>query len=114
MNLSLDQLAAYRDQKRGLLVFAPAAEDAGYLDQRRELEALQAELFDRDMSVFYLLPSDAALLYEYFGVGESSFTVVLIGKDGTEKERYNRPVQPSDLFNTVDQMPMRRREMSGE
>ena len=112
MTLTPDQLVAYRDEKRVLLVFAPSAVDAGYLEQKRGLEAYQTELQDRDMSVFYLLPSDAAPLYEHFGVGENSFTVVLIGKDGTEKERYDNPVQPDDLFSTIDQMPMRRREIA--
>ena len=114
MNLTLDQLAAYRDEKRVLLVFAPFADDGRYVEQKRELEARQAELQDRDMSVFYLLPSGAAPLYENFSVSENSFTVVLIGKDGTEKERYGTPVQPDDLFGTIDQMPMRLREMAEE
>ena len=114
MTITLDQLAAYRDEKRVLLVFAPFADDERYVEQKLGLEARQAELQDRDMSVFYLSPSDAAPLYEHFSVSENSFTVVLIGKDGTEKERYGTPVQPDDLFGTIDQMPMRRREMSGE
>lgn len=114
MTITLDQLAAYRDEKRVLLVFAPFADDERYVEQKRGLEARQAELQDRDMSVFYLSPSDAAPLYEHFSVSENSFTVVLIGKDGTEKKRYGTPVQPDVLFGTIDQMPMRRREMSGE
>lgn len=114
MYLTLDKLAAYRDEKRLLLVFAPSAEDEKYMEQKRGLEAHQAELQDRDISVFYLLPSDAALLHKRFSVSERSFTVVLIGKDGTEKKRYDRPVQPDDLFSTIDQMPMRRREMLGK
>lgn len=112
MHLTLAELVAYRDERRVLLVFAPSADDVGYLEQRRGLEARQADLQDRDLSIFYLSPSGAAPLYERFGVGESSFTVVLVGKDGTEKKRYDEPVQPDDLFSTVDQMPMRRREMA--
>ncbi len=114
MNLSLEQLAGYRNEKRVLLVLAPSESDAGYLEQKRGLEARQTDLQNRNMSVFYLLPSGAAPLYEHFGVSESSFTVVLIGKDGTEKKRYDKPVQPDDLFGTIDQMPMRRREMFAE
>lgn len=112
MNLSLEQLAGYRNEKRVLLVLAPSESDAGYLKQKRGLEAHDADLQDRDLSAFYLLPSDAGALYKHFGVSESSFAVVLVGKDGTEKRRYSEPVQPDDLFSTIDQMPMRRREMS--
>ncbi len=114
MNLSLEQLAVYRDEKRALLVFTPSAEDERYVEQKRGLEARQADLQDRDMSVFYLLLSNSAPLYEYFGVSENSFTIVLVGKDGTEKKRHDRPVRPEDLYSIVDQMPMRRREISGE
>ena len=114
MTITLDELATYRDEKRVLLVFAPSAEDERYMAQKRGLEACQADLQDRDLSVFYLLLSDAAPLYEHFGVREDSFTVVLVGKDGTEKGRYDSLVQPDDLFGTIDQLPMRCREMAEE
>lgn len=112
--ISPEQLASYRDKKRLLLVFAPSADDPRYLEQRGWLEARAAGLKERDLSVFYLTPSGAASLYGCFSVAESGFTVVLIGKDGTEKRRYSEPVQPDELFSTIDQMPMRRREMSQE
>lgn len=114
MNLSLKQLESYRDEKRVLLIFAPSANDAGYLEQKEWLEAHNADLQERDLVVFYLLPSDATPLLEHFDITESSFTVVLIGKDGSGKERYDNPVQPKALFRTIDQMPMRRREMAEE
>ena len=114
MTITLDELAAYRDEKRVLLVFAPSAEDERYVEQKRGLESRQADLQDRDMSVFYLFPPEAAPLYRHFVVSENSFTVVLVGKDGTEKERYDRPVSSNDLFGTIDRMPMRRREMAEE
>lgn len=112
MALSLEQLSAYRDENRVLLVFAPSADDARYLEQKGWLEARGADLQERDLLVFYLLAPDATPVRERFGVAEGSFTVALIGKDSSEKERYNNPVQPDALFETVDQMPVRRREMA--
>ena len=55
----------------------------------------------------------AAALRERYAVPEGAFAVVLIGKDGGEKERYDKPVQPDVLYEVIDAMPMRRREMQG-
>ena len=38
-------------------------------------------------------------------------TVVLIGKDGEEKQRWNRVVDPQELFDLIDAMPMRKKEI---
>ena len=38
-------------------------------------------------------------------------TVVLVGKDGLEKGRWNRPVDVDEIFALIDTMPMRQREM---
>lgn len=45
------------------------------------------------------------------GVGEGPFAAVLVGKDGTVKLRSDEPVPAEELFDLVDAMPMRRREM---
>ena len=53
------------------------------------------------------------MVVEYYGVA-GGFTVILIGKNGGEKKRFLEPVQPAALFDIIDQMPMRRREMKTE
>ena len=40
-----------------------------------------------------------------------AFAAVLVGKDGGEKFRSEGPVSPEVLFEIIDAMPMRRREM---
>ena len=42
---------------------------------------------------------------------DEEFSVVLVGKDGTEKQRWQEPVNMSEVFLLIDAMPMRRREM---
>ncbi len=42
---------------------------------------------------------------------QRGFQAVLIGKDGTVKAQWSRPVTLADLFAAIDAMPMRRREM---
>ncbi len=50
-------------------------------------------------------------LRERFDVPRGAFRVVLVGKDGTEKRRAPKPVPARSLFDTIDAMPMRQREM---
>jgi hypothetical protein len=42
---------------------------------------------------------------------KDKFTVVLVGKDGTEKYRSEKPVPAKVLFALIDQMPMRQSEL---
>ena len=44
----------------------------------------------------------------------SGLTVILVGKDGTEKRRWRGLVDPQDIFDAIDAMPMRQREMGAE
>ena len=119
-------LAKYRWQNRLLLVFAPSPENEEVGVQQQLLEDKEAELQDRDVLVFYLFPDGGRLadeplsdekvtsLRKRYGVAEDDFTVILVGKDGTAKERLEGSMEPADLFGTIDAMPMRQREMRGE
>ena len=116
-------LSPYRWQNRLLLLFAPSPEDRAYGEQMRLLENETAALEDRDLLVFHLFgdsggledtsPEVAANLRERYDVAEDAFTVILVGKDGGEKERYRAPVAPETFYSAIDAMPMRRREMRG-
>ena len=116
-------LSPYRWQNRLLLVFAPSPENEAYGEQTHLLGGETAALEDRDLLVFHLFgnsqglesasPEVAAALRERYNVAEDAFAVVLIGKDGGEKERYRAPVTPETLYSVIDAMPMRRREMRG-
>jgi hypothetical protein len=57
---------------------------------------------------------DARALRRDLGVGDTAFRAVLIGKDGGVKLKSSSPICAATLFNTVDAMPMRRREMTGQ
>ena len=45
-----------------------------------------------------------------FQVADQAFSVVLIGKDGTQKLQQNEVLPIDKLFAVIDAMPMRRRE----
>jgi hypothetical protein len=105
-----------RWKKRVLLVAAPSAEQPDFKTQKAMLTANQAGLTQRDFLVLDVLynqlsDADRQFLMKKIGVQPSGFAVVLIGKDGGVKEKSSRPIQPADLFGTVDKMPMRREEM---
>jgi len=46
-----------------------------------------------------------------FGLEENKFEMVLVGKDGSVKRRYEKVVDPQLIFECIDAMPMRMREM---
>jgi Domain of unknown function (DUF4174) len=90
------------------------------------LLALGAGLADRNMIVFAVIGDDTivpiygkappaaaagALRAQYRAQTGSSFTAVLIGKDGTVKWREDRPADPGELFGLIDTMPMRQQEV---
>ena len=53
-------------------------------------------------------------LFVKYNVSKTKFTVLLVGKDGTEKYRTNSILQMNKLFSIIDAMPMRKAEMLKE
>lgn len=121
----LDSLfEAHRWSDRVLLVFAPTSDSPQLEEQLERLSTMQAGLTERDLVVWQLVnenetairdgtdsDSPPAAFYERFSVEDDVFTVILLGKDGTEKLRQTEPVMIEDLFALIDAMPMRQREM---
>lgn len=117
-------LDAYLWKFRPIVVFAPSRDAPQAAEQLRRFEAAKAELAERDMPVLLVTPSavttassdsprqklDAAALRRAYGVSADSFAVVLVGKDGGEKLRAEKPVEAQKLTALVDTMPMRARE----
>ena len=111
-------------QNRPLLVFAPDRDDTA-LDRQIEIaESHAAGWRERDM-VTIVIAGDRPVtvdgtrakdlvndsLRQRYRVRGDSFAAILVGKDGTEKLRHVRPIAASKLFQTIDAMPMRRREI---
>lgn len=73
----------------------------------------QADFEDRDLitQTFFDETPGGDAAREQFGIEAETFAIVLVGKDGGEKFRSAEPVGPRDLFDRIDSMPMRRREM---
>ena len=99
-------LESLKWQNRVLLLFAPTSTD-GQLDQQLNyLRPNQRELEDRDLLVYSVGAGNP--LGEKFKVESTGFTVILIGKDGTEKLRKHKAVPAKEILRLIDSMPMRR------
>jgi len=110
-------------QHRIVLIFAPSERSPAYQQQMKAWEAHQAGWQERDPKLVEVLAvgasrvdgqpmtaAAAARLRHQFGIDSDAFAVILIGKDGTEKQRERAPVEPTALFRTIDAMPMRQQE----
>jgi hypothetical protein len=116
-------LNVYRWKNRLIVVFSPSQENFDYQSFIKEMQEQRNGLRDRDILVIEIFEKGPSrldnsplqkgsvdFLRERFSVGQGSFLVILIGKDGEEKMRRQR-VSLADIFATIDGMPMRQREM---
>jgi uncharacterized protein DUF4174 len=96
-------------KSRPLIVFSQS-DAAAFREQESLFEGLGAQLEDRDMKLFLVTQPDHPWRGRY-GIVDDSFEVILVGKDGGVKIRATEPLDPQRVFEVIDQMPMRRREM---
>jgi hypothetical protein len=110
---------------RPLVIFAPSPADPRYRDQLAAVEANRAGFEARDMVWIEVFESEARshaggepltaeeteTLRERFETPRGQYTLLLVGKDTTVKRRTSEPVSMQSLFDQIDQMPMRQREM---
>ena len=104
-------LSSLIDKNRPILVFAPAEDDPRLALQRKALDDQRAGLADREVVVIEALEAASAALRSTYGIKPGEFAVVLLGKDGSEKERWPEPVAAQEIFGKIDAMPMRRQEV---
>lgn len=116
----------YQWKNRIILLFSPEQNDM-YPQQLAIFSANQAGLKERDMVIFSIKnqkvkgpdektygKEEAEQLRKQYQVPNDAFSVILIGKDGTQKIKQNEILYTNKLFAIVDAMPMRRREILEE
>jgi hypothetical protein len=117
-------LSEYQWQNRILLVFAPSTDSSQYRQQMKAWQADVAGVDDRDLKLVQILgtgenqidgrsltSASAERLRQQFGINPEEFAVILVGKDGTEKQQSQTPMDLAMLFHMIDAMPMRQQEM---
>jgi hypothetical protein len=123
--------SSYRWQNRLLLIYAPAEDQPDFQVQKDYLQDQSVELEERDLIVIEVVKegnsrvvfpdqepqslSDQSVadLYSRYQVLAESFSLILVGKDGTVKRRSSEAVEMSVIYAQIDAMPMRQQEMKG-
>ncbi len=117
-------LQSYKWENRPLLIFTESEKSKLYQSQMKEFEGNERCIDERDMiliSIFsneevqidnkkYFLDNYNELLKK-FSFDKSDFALILIGKDGTVKLKSEKPIEANKIFDLIDSMPMRKREM---
>ncbi|EFL89658.1 DUF4174 domain-containing protein [Ahrensia sp. R2A130] len=123
--VAADPLADLQWKNRILLMFAKSRSDASLDKQVDVLREVRPELRERDLIVLRTAGNEetraaigytslnngaARQLRQRFKPESSRLTIILVGKDGQEKQRWNRVVEPEEIFKIIDAMPMRQQE----
>ena len=119
------ELSDYRWQSRPLLLFAPTDNDTRLMETLNRIESSRCDFVDRDMVIGQIVAVGTSTLDGHviesgqshrlanqYGIGEDTFSAVLIGKDGGEKFRVNGIPDLQVIYAVIDGMPMRSREMN--
>ncbi len=108
-------VAAMRGHRRVLILAAATAADPALAEQRRALAGWRKEGADRDVTMVEVIgdhvsgaTDPGAALRQRWHLQPDRFTAILIGKDGHEAFRTQRPFAAAGLTQTIDAMPMRR------
>ena len=121
------ELSDYRWEHRPLLLFAPTDNDPRVVETLSRIEASRCDFVDRDMVVGLVVTEgtstldghvidadESQRLANQYGISDTAFSVLLIGKDGGEKLRVNEVPDLRTIYAVVDGMPMRSGEMSAD
>jgi Domain of unknown function (DUF4174) len=118
-----DAMSTYTWKKRPLVVIAPDDANPELARQRSVIAAARSGFAERDMVIVTVIgdsvsadlgstPGQSAkALRARYGVSQSGFRALLIGKDGGVKLSSGSPISAATLFGEIDAMPMRVDEM---
>ena len=96
-------------KKRVIVLLSASPTDARLLTQKEKLASQRSPMAERDVVVLEETSAQGPL-HRRFSVRDD-FSALLIGKDGGEKWRTSDIFLPQIVFDQIDQMPMRAREM---
>lgn len=119
----------YRWKNRILLIFSPTSSNSVYRNQMKALKGEKAAegLRERSLLIFRVIEQRGPFLKDLkipedqysdlrkrFNADSRNYAMILIGKDGSEKERYRSAVGLDGIFERIDEMPMRKLEIDGK
>ena len=111
-------LAEKKDHRRVVLIYGRDDSQHYILDQQDQFARSHSGMEERDFDVIVLVastlmePDRQFLMAAPYKLNPASdFHGWLIGKDGSVKDQFTKPISAQDLFKEVDSMPMRKQEM---
>ena len=108
-------LKEHRWKDRVILIFAAHEEVEDYQTMSRALADQSESVEERDLVIYHLLldgeSEAAAELEAELELDVEEFYIVLIGKDGGIKMQSDQALEPRAIFDRIDGMPMRQREI---
>ncbi|WP_251978776.1 DUF4174 domain-containing protein [Salinicola avicenniae] len=112
-----------RGQFRPLILITPNETQPAYRELRQQLEASRDAFEARDMLLYTIegdhgtrlgqdmTPYETQALLQALDIDPANgVTTVLVGKDGGKKVQQRGHVSLQQIYDTIDRMPMRRRE----
>jgi hypothetical protein len=110
-----------RWRRRLFLIFAPSADHDGFKQMRaqtrtpkfgaRDLDLVEVTGDEVRVNREPVAEPTARALRRAYDVAGNTFAVRLVGKDGTVKLARSGAVPISEIYELIDSMPMRQREM---
>ena len=97
---------------REILIFSPAKDNILLEKQIQIFEKDSDGLKERDLKIsvnVWSAKQDA--MHRKWKADKNDFILILIGKDGQEKFRSEKPITLKQLYSIIDAMPMRKSEM---
>ncbi|MBV9658660.1 MAG: DUF4174 domain-containing protein [Verrucomicrobia bacterium] len=106
-------LERYRDRQRVVVAYLPAAAREPNETFHQRWANAAGELKERDAVWIEIddLHRQPADLVRRLGFTEGRFGLALVGKDGHVAWQSSEPTAPQAIFDQIDAMPMRQREM---
>ncbi|WP_299610445.1 DUF4174 domain-containing protein [uncultured Aquimarina sp.] len=116
-------LTEHRWQDRLIIISANSYQHPKLLEQVKEFQNKTEELADRKLIIYQITPSSYIkgieknqptkdnTLYKKYDTTNKNFKVILIGLDGGRKLQSSKVVSATQIFDQIDQMPMRRQEI---
>ena len=118
-------LSQYQWKSRVLVVSAASEDDEDLKKQRKEVAAAPEEFADRNLVLVTLLDDgvstagdrqlttgEVARARGALGIRPGSFSLRLVGKDGSVKLANETATSMAEIYSLIDTMPMRRQEMT--
>jgi len=121
--ISAQNLSEHLWKERVVLVYTDDQSSERFSKQLDELKSDMEGLDDRKLVLYSITPMHFRKGWEKgewksrngsldkFREGEGNFEVVLLGLDGRVKLRQDQLLKRDRLYNTIDRMPMRQREL---